>query len=219
MNYDETMIRRMTTVNQVVAFILSRPEMFIGRRWDSDGLYYLIFLIMESALEPEKANQCSSLEVVIESETWLSISDNGRGLPVESARIDQSVRLPKIEHVFSWMFTTNPLPTYYEKFGFLNYLGFIFNAMSRRLLIETCFEGQAYRLTCGQGEIVQRLKQAADPHIQKGTRFTFTPDQAIFPCFKFDFASLETRLRELKSAFPAVSITLEDKTSNQKKEI
>ena len=207
-------------MNQEVAFILSRPDMFTGRYWDRDGLYFLIFLIMESALEPEQANQCSALEVVIEGETRLSISDNGRGLPVEIVRIDQSVRRPKIEHVFSWMFTSNPRPSYYEAFGFLGYLGFVFNAMSRRLLIETCFEGQGYRLICGQGEIVRKLHKIADSNPQnKGTRFTFTPDQAIFPCFRFDFETVRKGLDELKRKFPSASITLEDKVSAQKIDI
>src|SRR6202008_1423464 len=114
------------------------------------------------AIEPEAANQCANLKVVIEGDTELSIIDDGRGLPVELIRIDESVQRPKIEHVFSWMFTTNPLPSYYEKFGFLNYLGFVFNAMSRRLVIETYFEGQGYRLVCGQGEIVRKLQKLAD---------------------------------------------------------
>jgi DNA gyrase subunit B len=206
-------------VTQEVAYILSRPEQFIGRRWDAEGLYHLLYLIMESALDPQKANQSTALTVVIEGENVLSISDNGRGLPVEIARVDQSVRLPKIEHVFSWMFTSNPLPSYYEKFGFLNYQGFLFNAMSRRLHIETCFEGQGYALTCGQGEISKRLRKVADAHVQKGTHFTFTPDPAIFPCFGFDFEKLRTKLQDLKRAFPDASITLEDKRSDQKVEI
>ena len=215
----ETMTPGRITVNQEVAFILSRPEMFIGRRWDSDGLYHLIFLIMQSSLDPAHANQCSALDVVIEKDTVVSIQDNGRGLPVETVRIDQSVRLPKIEHVFSWMFTSNPLPSYYEKFGFLNYLGFVFNAMSRRLQIETCFEGQGYELTCAQGEIIKKLHKVADSRIQKGTRFTFTPDQAIFPVFQFDFESLHAKLRALKDEFPAASLTLEDRRSGEKIEI
>jgi DNA gyrase subunit B len=117
------------------------------------------------------------------------------------------------------MFTTNPLPAYYEAFGFLGYLGFVFNAMSARLHIETCFEGQGYEVTCGQGEIIRHLKPVAADVIQKGTRFRFTPDPAIFPCFEFDFESLETRLRDLKREFPAVTITLEDKNTNRETEI
>jgi DNA gyrase subunit B len=201
------------------AFVLSHPEMFIGRQWDSDGLYFLLFVVMESAIDPKHSNQCSALNMVIESESILVVSDNGCGLPVELTRIDQSVELPKIEHVFSWPFTTNPLPAYYKKFGFLNYLGFVLNAVSGRLLVETYFEGQGYALTCAQGEIIKHLKPVGADGIQKGTRLTITPDLAVFPDFKFDFESLETRLRDLKRAFPTITMTLEDKSTNRKIEI
>lgn len=218
-DYDESKIRRLVTTNQIVAFILKNGGMFIGRRWDADGLYFFLSLIMESAVMPERANQCSALNVVIERETVLSISDDGRGLPVEVTHLGQSLPRPKIEYVFSWTWTTNPLPAYYQEFGFFNWQGYVLNAISRQLHIETCFDGQAYELTCGQGEIIQRLRPVGEGGISKGTRLTFTPDPAIFPGFKFDFQILEIKLRELKSNFPAVRFTLEDRVSGQRLEL
>src|SRR5689334_21461352 len=96
------------------ASVLRVPEMYIGHQWDSEGLYFLLVAIMELAIRPEAANECAYLKVVIEGETVLSIIDDGRGLPIEMVRIDQSVQRPKIEHVFSWRMTTNPLPAYYK---------------------------------------------------------------------------------------------------------
>lgn len=215
---NKMMIRKMT-VKESREQILRIPEMFIGRQWNANGLYFLLFKIMKLAIEPEKANQCSLLGAIIESETKLSIIDNGRGLPVESVRIVKSVVRPKIEHVFSFMVTMHPTPAYYEDFGFLDYRAILLSAVSERLHIETYFEGQGYELMCVQGEIVDHLKPVADDVIQKGTRLTFTPDPIVFPDFKFDFESVHRGLNELKREYPAVSMTLEDKMSGQKIEI
>lgn len=207
-------------MNKMREAVLRTPEMYIGHQWDANGLYFLLFEIMRLAIQPESANLCSNLKVVIEGNTVLSIIDDGRGLPIEPIRIDESVQLPKIEHVFSWMVTTNPLPTYYKNFGFLDYLGFVLNAVSGHLQVETHFEGHRYELTCMRGEIVNKLRRTSDSPVQnKGTRLTFTPDPALFPDFKFEFESLHARLQELKREFSSVNIILEDKRSNQKAEI
>jgi DNA gyrase subunit B len=202
-------------MNKMRESVLRVPEMYIGRRWDTSGLYFLLSAIIELAIRPESANLCSELKVIIENDTVLSIVDNGRGLPIEPIRIDESVILPKIEHVFSWILSTNPLPAYYKDFGFLNYLAFVLNVVSKRLQVETYFEGRRYELTCMRGEIVDKLREVPVGDAQnKGTRLTLNPDPVLFPDFKFKFEKLYELLRELKNEFPSINITLQDKRSN-----
>ncbi len=193
--------------------------MYIGHQWNADGLYFLLVEVMRLAIRPELANLCSKLQVVIEGDTVLSILDDGRGLPIESIQIDQSVERPKIEHVFSWMFTTNPPLAYCKDFGYFNYLGFVLNAVSEQLEVEPYFERQRYTLTCGRGEIVDPLRRISDTPNGKGTRLTFTPDPDIFPELKFEFEDLYTKLSELKRVSLRVQIVLEDKRSTRKVEI
>jgi DNA gyrase/topoisomerase IV subunit B len=175
---------------------------------------------MRLAVQPESANLCSELKVTIEGETVLSIADNGRGLPIESIRIEQSESLPRIEHVFSWIVTRHPTPAYYEGFGFLDYLAVVLNAVSERLHVETSFEGRRYELTCMRGEIVDKLREVVDNAGQnKGTRLTFTPDSVLFPDFKFDFETLDEGLHQLKNEFPFVNMILKDQRLNRRTEI
>jgi DNA gyrase subunit B len=200
--------------------VLRAPGMYIGHQWDTEGLYFLLFEVMRLAIQPESANLSSNLKVIIESETVLSIIDDGRGLPIEPIRIAESVERPKIEHVLSMVVTSHPSRSYFEEFGFLDYPGCVLNAVSEHLQVETNFEGHRYELTCARGEIVIKLRKVADPVIpNKGTRLTVTPDPVVFPAFKFEFETLNTRLHELKHEFPSINMTLEDKRSNQKIDI
>jgi DNA gyrase subunit B len=118
-------------------FVLTRSSMFIGRTWDDVAIYKLIRWLSFYAVNLEAANASTRLRIVIEHENEVSIIDDGRGLPVESIQVEQSIVRPKIEHVLSGLFTTNPLPAYYKKWGYLNYLGYVVNAISERLEIET----------------------------------------------------------------------------------
>ncbi len=174
--------------------VLRSPQMFIGREWNADGLYFLVHSVMRLAIQPMSANLCSNLEVVIEDET--------------------------VEYVFSGIFSTNPLPPYYQDFGFLNYLGFVLSAVSEHLRVETNFEGNRYELTCAKGKIVKHLQKVMTSTApNKGTQLTFTPDSEVFPNFKFDFEELLTGLRDLKHEYPGVKLILEDKKLRQRIEV
>jgi len=171
---------------------------------------------MRLAIQPVSANQCSNLAVVIEDETILSITDDGRGLPIEQIKIGESIERPKIEFVFSGIFSTNPLPSYYQEFGFLNYLGFVLNAVSERLQVETHFEGNIYELTCSKGEIVDHLHKVENTlTLPKGTRLIFTPDPDLFPYFRFELEKLLIGLVSLKQEYQTVDLVLEDKKSGK----
>jgi DNA gyrase subunit B len=198
--------------------ILTRPGMYIGRDWDAGAVHSLLVEICRLAIAPEFSNECSNLKVIIQHDTSISIVDDGRGLPVEAIRIDQSVELPKIEHIFLWLMKSNPLPAYYKDFGFLNYLSVVLNNVSSLLEVETKFDGNWYRLTCARGKIIDHLHKIDMPVSRnKGTRLTFTPDPVIFADFRFNYEEILTGLSELKGEYPTVSLLAEDKRSGTKK--
>ncbi|MBI1276965.1 MAG: hypothetical protein GC179_02430 [Anaerolineaceae bacterium] len=196
--------------------ILTRPGMYIGRNWDAEAIGVLITELCDLAIRPDHANECSNLKVVIVNDNIISIIDDGRGLPVEITRIDQSVELPKIEHIFLWLMPTRTTLSYHEKFGFLSYLSVVLNNVSSQLEIETRFDGIWYRLMCSRGKITEKLHKI-DGVISrdKGTQITFTPDPLIFTDFKFDFERLLTGMTELKHEYPKINLSIEDNRTNK----
>jgi DNA gyrase subunit B len=198
-------------------FVLTRPKMFIGRAWDDIAIYKLIRWLSYYAVNREAANASAILKVVIEHENEVSIIDDGRGLPVERTQVGQSIIRPKIEHVLSTLFTTNPLPAYYEEWGFLNYLGYVVNAISERLEIETQYDGIWYGIICGRGNILEHLHPIDQVAARtKGTRLTFTPDPLVFPDFSFDFDRVVAEMNELKREFPIIEFVIEDKLTRRR---
>jgi DNA gyrase/topoisomerase IV subunit B len=182
--------------------------MFIGHDvWNADAFYFLISHIIQLAVQPESANECTILTVSVEETGELSITDNGRGLPIAPIGFGRRPEQPRIECMLISLWRNHFDRQYYEEFGFLDYLGNVLSAVTAHLQVETNINGERYTLTCSPGKITSPL-QKLGLSTERGTRLTFTPDPDLFPDWSFDKVRLSEMLQPLAVQYPQTQFLL-----------
>ncbi|MEQ8673253.1 MAG: hypothetical protein RLP44_24370 [Aggregatilineales bacterium] len=187
--------------------IYAHPEWYIGQywtgsKWDNDALHVFMMVIIREAVDSVSLNQCTRLKVVLEIEDEIIIEDNGLGLPVTPASYVGDPDTPALMRLLNWFIPTgDSTKVLYEDYGFIAYFARVLNVLSSSLRIDTVREGQAYTVSCSNGEIVQPLQKSDNNVLNQGTRIRFIPDSKIFPSPAFDKESLKKSLDELASEF------------------
>ena len=193
--------------------VRKRPGMYIGST-DSRGLHHLVYEIVDNAVDEALAGFGKEINVTIHKDNSITISDQGRGMPVGM----HSSGIPTVEVIFTVLHAGGKFGQGgYKTSGGLHGVGAsVVNALSEYLNVEIVREGKKYREEFKNGgHAVGSLKKIGKTKEPNGTVVTFKPDREIFTTTVFNFNTLAERLRESAFLLKGVTITLTDERENQ----
>ena len=190
--------------------VRKRPGMYIGST-SSRGLHHLVYEIVDNAVDEALAGYCDTIEVVINPDNSITVTDNGRGIPVG---INHKAGIPAVEVVFTILHAGGKFGGGgYKVSGGLHGVGAsVVNALSDWLEVDICSDGKIYRQRYERGKTMYPLKVVGECDPQKtGSKVSFKPDATIFQeTTVYDFDILKQRLREMAFLTKGLKIILRD---------
>ncbi len=181
--------------------VRKRPGMYIGST-GSRGLHHLIWEILDNGIDEHLAGFCSCIDIVLQKDGGVSVTDHGRGVPVD---IHPTKKIPTVRVVYTVLHAGGKFGnTVYKVSGGLHGVGAsVVNALSSKMIVEIKKDGKIYRDTYENGghpttELVQGLLPVIGkcPKNDTGTKVTFYPDSTIFETVEFKPEVIIKRLRE-----------------------
>jgi len=194
------------------AHIRQRPSMYIGNT-ASSGLHHLVYELVYNSVDEALAGYCHNIQVKIDVDKSISVSDDGRGIPVEE---HHEAKRPTLEVVMTTVgagakFDKN---TYKVSAGLHGIGAKAVTALGEWVEAEVRRNGRAYVQEYERGKPITEVKDIGAAK-GTGTRITFMPDREIFHDTTFDYDTLEARLRELAFLNKGLAIKLTDKRTGQ----
>ncbi len=197
--------------------VRKRPGMYIGSI-SSRGLHHLVYEIVDNAVDEALAGFCSMIDVYINPDNSITVIDNGRGIPVD---INHKAGKSALEVVFTILHAGGKFGGGgYKVSGGLHGVGAsVVNALSEHVAVEVSRDGKVYRQEYSRGKTLTEVEAVRDcPEGQTGTKVSFLPDKEIFEETVYDFATLETRLRETAFLTKNLKISLHDLREGQERD-
>ena len=188
--------------------VRKRPGMYIGST-DERGLHHLVYEIVDNAIDEALAGYCTDIYVAINGDNSITVTDNGRGIPVG---IQAQTGKPAVEVVFTVLHAGGKFGGGgYKVSGGLHGVGAsVVNALSEFTEVEVCDGENIYHQRYERGPAVTELT-VIGKGTKKGTKITFKPDYKIFETLEYDYDILLKRLREQAFLNAGIKIILEDK--------
>lgn len=182
-----------------------RPGMYIGGT-DENALHHLAAEILDNAMDEAVAGHADRIEVTLEPSNWLTIRDNGRGIPV-----DPHPKFPKLSALEVILTTLHSGGKFsgkaYDTSGGLHGVGSsVVNALSERMEVEVARDRNLWGHAFVRGKPVQKLKNLGPVHNRRGTQVSFRPDPEIFGKLSFNPARLYRLCRSKAYLFRGVEI-------------
>lgn len=196
--------------------VRKRPGMYIGDP-DERGLHHCVFEVLDNSVDEHLAGHCDHIEVSMHVDGSISISDDGRGIPVD---MHPKFKMPAVELVLTNLHAGGKFDQgAYKYSGGLHGVGAkCVNALSEWFEVEISRDEKLYHMEFAQGKTTSKLSVIGKSK-KTGTKITFKPDAEIFQdTTKFKFDLLAKRMRELAFLNPGLSITLTDEGKNGKTE-
>ncbi len=186
------------------------PGMYIGTT-SSRGLHHMVYEIVDNAVDEALAGFCDTIDVAIHEDNSVTVTDNGRGIPVG---INHKAGISAVEVVFTVLHAGGKFGSGgYKVSGGLHGVGAsVVNALSEWLEVEICQEGKVYLQRYEYGKACYPLKVIGSCPMEKtGSKISFLPDKEVFTeTTVFDFDILKLRLREMAFLTKGLRIILRD---------
>ena len=174
--------------------VRKRPGMYIGST-SSSGLHHLVYEIVDNSIDEALAGYCDEINVIIKEGDIITVTDNGRGIPVD---IQPQTGLPALEVVFTILHAGGKFGGGgYKVSGGLHGVGAsVVNALSQWLEVQVHKDGKIYEMKFARGKVTQPMTVVGDTD-KHGTVVTFKPDPEMFTeTTVYDYEILHTRMRE-----------------------
>jgi len=187
--------------------IRRRPGMYIGSTGPR-GLHHLVYEVVDNSIDESLAGYCDNIEIIIHADNSVTVTDNGRGIPVSA---HPKVNKPALEVVMTMLHAGGKFGGEgYKVSGGLHGVGLsVVNALSERLEVEVSRNNKIYFQRYERGIPVTELKEIGETD-KTGTKTVFYPDREIFEELDFKIKTLSQRLRELAYLNAGVTITITD---------
>ena len=187
--------------------VRKRPGMYIGST-SASGLHHLVYEIVDNAIDEALAGYCTDITVTINEGNTITVTDNGRGIPVD---IQKQTGRPALEVVFTVLHAGGKFGGGgYKVSGGLHGVGAsVVNALSEWLKVEVHKDGKVHEMAFSRGVTTRKMTVTGDTD-HTGTQVTFKPDGEIFDDLVYDYETLHTRLREQAFLNAGLRITLTD---------
>ncbi len=198
--------------------VRKRPGMYIGST-TAQGLHHLVWEIVDNGIDEALAGFADEINVVVEKDNSITVTDNGRGIPVD---IQKETGKPALETVFTVLHAGGKFGNGgYKVSGGLHGVGAsVVNALSTELDVRVTRQGKQYYMDFNGGHVKTPMKVIKEglPEVEHGTTVHFKPDPDIFrETTVYNIKTLTDRIRELAFLNKGLRITIEDKRNDEDK--
>ena len=192
--------------------VRKRPGMYIGSTGPR-GLHHLVFEIVDNSIDEAVASYCDHIDVIIHSDNSVSVSDNGRGIPVD---IHPTMGIPALEVILTTLHSGGKFGgSGYSISGGLHGVGMsVVSALSSCMEVTVRRDGHLYTQTYEKGKPVEAIKEVGNTK-KTGTSIRFYPDPEIFEDIVFEREIIIQRLRELAFLNRGLKITFTDEREEE----
>ncbi|MFL5605791.1 MAG: DNA topoisomerase (ATP-hydrolyzing) subunit B [Gemmatimonadaceae bacterium] len=197
------------TVLEGLEAVRKRPGMYIGST-GTRGLHHLVYEVVDNSVDEALAGHCDAVEVVIHPDNSVTVTDDGRGIPVA---VMEKEKRPAVEVVLTVLHAGGKFGEGggYKVSGGLHGVGVsVVNALSERLDIEVSRDGYVWTQSYERGKPLGDLKRG-EATKRTGTTITFLPDADVFESLEIDFTTIEERMRDTAFLTRGLRIVLVDR--------